>query len=69
MAEHRVIINQFPELELQFKDMQFEIRSDDKLVGYLGISKGTLSWLPNNARKKRHMEWENLTALSEKWEK
>lgn len=68
MAEHRVIINQFPELELQFKDIKFEIRSDDKLVGYLGLSKGTLTWTPAHGQR-RHVDWEKLTELSEYWEK
>lgn len=69
MAVHSVKISSFPQLEVSGEDVEFEIKSDDKLVGILGISKGTLSWLPNNARLKRHLDWENLTALSEKWEK
>ncbi|SVC01199.1 uncharacterized protein METZ01_LOCUS254053 [marine metagenome] len=67
MAEHRVIIKQFPELELQFKDVEFEIRSDDELEGYLGISKGTLSYQPAHGAR-RHIDWEQLSKLSETWE-
>ena len=67
MADHQIIISQFPQLEVQFKDVEFEIRSDDDLVGYLGISKGTLSWTPAHGRR-RHIDWEKLNQIAEKWE-
>jgi hypothetical protein len=68
MAVRNVKINSFPQLELSSGDVEFEIKSDGKLLGILGISKGTLAWKPSHA-KRRNVDWEKLTEMSENWEK
>ena len=68
MADHQIIISQFPQPEVLSKDVEFEIRPDDDLVGFLGISKGTLSWSPSHDNR-RNADWEKLNKLSENWEK
>ena len=45
---------------------KFEIRSNGELLGYLGISQGTLSWQPKYGPR-RHIEWEDLAQVSEDW--
>ena len=66
MAEHGIRISKFPEVEVKAKDVEFEIRSGDKLLGKLGVSKGTLTWTPSWG-KPRHIEWEKLDQISELW--
>ena len=66
MAEHDIVMT-VPRHDVQYADGQFEIRSDGELLGYSAISRGTLAWPPCNARESRHLDWEQLTQLSEKW--
>ena len=66
MAEHEIRISEFPVVEVKYKDVEFEVRSGDKLLGKLGISRGTLAWTPSWG-KPRHIEWEKLDQISELW--
>jgi len=66
MAEHEVYISQLPRLDIQYSDVEFEIRSDGELLGHLGISRGTLSWTPSGSAR-RHVDWERLSELSGEW--
>lgn len=66
MAEHDIFLA-VPRHDVQYADVTFEIRSDGELLGILGISRGTLAWTPSRARETRHVDWEQLTPISEDW--
>ena len=47
MAEHDIFMT-VPRHDVQNADVTFEIRSNDNLLGVLGISRGTLAWTPKS---------------------
>jgi hypothetical protein len=66
LPQHEIYISTLPRLDIQHADLIFEIRSNGELLGYLGISQGTLSWQPKYGPR-RHIEWEQLDEISEEW--
>lgn len=66
MPQHEILISNMPRVDILHEDIEFEIRSDGELLGFLGISKGTLSWRPKYGPR-RHIEWEDLDQISEDW--
>ena len=66
MAEHSIAIKNLPALEVKYADVEFEVRSGDRLLGVLGISRGNLAWTTSWGRR-RYIEWEKLDQLSEDW--
>ncbi len=66
MPSHQVSI-EIPQKMILAKDVRFEIRSDDRKLGELLISKGNLEWVPANATfKKRRLSWERFALMMEK---
>jgi hypothetical protein len=66
MANHQVSIK-IPQKMILSKDVKFEIRSDDRKLGELLVSKGNLEWVPANATfKKRRLSWEKFALMMEK---
>ncbi len=56
MAKHNVIIS-LPSAELGKKDAFFDIYKDDKKLGTITISKGSIEWYPLNAKRSYNMSW------------
>lgn len=44
-------------------DIEFIVRENDKKLGELHVSKGSIEWLPNNGRFKRRMSWSKFAQL------
>jgi hypothetical protein len=44
-------------------DVVFEVRSDGEKLGELRISKGTIDWVPSNARVPVQLTWEQFDRL------
>ena len=44
-------------------DVVFEIRSDGEKLGELRISKGTIDWVPSNAKIPLRLSWEQFDRL------
>jgi len=66
MAKHKVVVS-IPQKVVLAKDVKFEIRSDDKKLGDLLVSKGNLEWFPtNNSVNKFRVSWERFDELM--WE-
>jgi len=65
MANHRVSI-ELPQKVVLSKDVRFTIRSNDRKLGELLVSRGNLEWLPANASvRKRRLSWEKFARMME----
>lgn len=62
MPKHEVHF-QLPERQIMNSDAKFHIYSDDKLLGELKISKGSLGWRPNGHSREIHLSWECFDAM------
>ena len=63
MAKHEIRCY-LPAAEIVNRDVTFSIWSDDKLLGKLDVSKGSIDWVPSNATANYYaMSWEKFAAL------
>jgi hypothetical protein len=62
MAKHDVTIDLPTRLVLR-QDVTFVVWSDDVKLGELQVSKGSIDWLPGNARTRYRMRWERFDEL------
>ena len=62
MPKHKVIMRQPKEIVMN-SDIEFIVRENDKKLGELHVSKGSIEWLPNNGRFKRRMSWSKFAQL------
>jgi len=59
MAEHE-ILSKIPQMEVVNTDVEFEVRSDGKLLGRLLVSRGQLEWKRRYARRPHVIYWEEF---------
>jgi hypothetical protein len=62
MAKHNVYVS-LPSAELGKKDAFFDIYKDDKKLGTITISKGSIEWYPTNAKKPYKISWSNFDKM------
>mgnify|MGYP001132718525 CR=1 FL=1 len=62
---HEVLLNINDKLVLH-KDVEIEIKADNKKLGTLLVSKGNVEWLPSGHHvNKYRLSWEKFAALME----
>lgn len=66
MPEHNVYIRQLPRVELQNKDMEVSIYSDQEKHGTLTISRGGIGWLAKGFKMERLLSWEEFDGMMRK---
>ena len=59
MAEHE-IVSRIPTIEVLNTDVEFDVRSDGKLLGRLLVSRGQLEWKRRYARRPHVIYWEEF---------
>lgn len=63
MPRHDVSVA-IPQKLVLSKDVEFEVKSDGKLLGNLLVSKGNIEWRPAKASvNKLRLSWERFAAL------
>jgi len=62
MPTHEVTV-EIPTGIVLHSDVKFVVRSDDERLGELQVSKGTIDWIPGNARTRYRMGWERFHEL------
>jgi hypothetical protein len=67
MAEHRVQIQQLPEVEIVNKDLVVAIFSDEAKFGEITISRGGVGWVPSGPSNERHFTWEQFARCVREW--
>lgn len=66
MPNHEVSLEIKHAVNIGNKDVEFPVRVDDKALGRLQISTGSIDWLPSpNSRKGYAMSWSTFAALME----
>ncbi len=59
MPKHDVTVD-LPTGIVLHSDVKFVVRSDDERLGELQVSKGSIDWIPGNARTRYHLGWEKF---------
>jgi hypothetical protein len=62
MPTHEVHVD-LPTGIVLHSDVKFEIWSDEDKLGELLVSKGSIDWIPGNARTRYTMGWEKFDEL------
>ena len=64
MVKHRLYLR-MPAKALLHKDAELDVYSNDRRLGTLKMSKGSIEWLPANHHSGYHLTWEAFGALME----
>jgi hypothetical protein len=67
MAEHKIQIEQLPEVEIVNKDLVVAVFSDEAKLGQLTISRGGLGWYPSGPSNERHFSCEQFARYVKEW--
>lgn len=62
MPRHKIEMSQ-PAKTVLHSDITFDIYSDDKKLGSVRISKGTIDWAASRSRTFKKIEWERFARL------
>ena len=60
---HQLTVS-LPKQTVGLTDIEVEIKTDNKVVGRLRISKGLLVWIPRHHRKGYGFSWENFDRIA-----
>ena len=64
MPKHHVTVQFAREISVSNTDVDITVRSDDKLLGRVQISTGSVDWFPSPNKKVRYeLSWERLADL------
>ncbi|HEY3242532.1 MAG TPA: hypothetical protein VGM03_04195 [Phycisphaerae bacterium] len=58
------VVFQVPERPVGYRDIPFQIKRDDALLGRLKVSKGGIVWLPGNKSKGFRLTWDQVDRLA-----
>ena len=62
MAEHLVNVD-LPPVEVNKKDLIVNVRSGDRKLGTLTVSRGGIGWYSFRDQQERHFSWEQFNRL------
>lgn len=65
MAKHEIHF-ELPKRAIVNADAQFHVYSDEKLLGSLYVSRGTVEWRPSGFTSGFHLTWEAFGELMQK---
>lgn len=69
MASHDVSFS-IPQKTVLAKDVEFEVKSNNRKLGTLLVSKGNIEWIPTlKSVKKYRLGWEDFARKMEDWGK
>ena len=64
MPKHNVSVQFAREISVSSSDVNITVRSDDKLLGRVQISTGSIDWFPSPNKKLRYqLSWERFADL------
>ena len=64
MPKHHVTVQFAKEISVSNTDVDVTVRSDDKLLGRVQISTGSIDWFPSPNKKLRYaLSWERFAEL------
>jgi hypothetical protein len=59
MPRHEIEMEIPPKMVLN-SDVRFIVHSDDKKLGELLVSKGSIAWIPGHSSQSIHVRWERF---------
>ena len=59
MPRHDIEMEIPPKIVLN-SDVRFTVHSDDKKLGELLVSKGSIAWIPGHSAQSIHVQWERF---------
>jgi len=59
MPRHEIEMEIPPKMVLN-SDVRFIVHSDDKKLGELLVSKGSIAWIPGHSPQSIHVQWERF---------
>ena len=62
MARHNIDF-EVPRNVVRNTDVEFVVHSNDERLGKLGVSRGSVSWIPANHSTAFHLTWERFDEL------
>jgi hypothetical protein len=62
MPRHDIEMEIPPKIVLN-SDVRFTVHSDDKKLGELLVSKGSIVWIPGHSPQPIHVQWERFDEL------
>jgi hypothetical protein len=62
MPTHEVHVD-LPTRMVLHSDVKFEVWSDEEKLGELLVSKGSIDWIPGNARTRYSLGWEKFNEM------
>ncbi len=65
MPRHDIYLTIPPKTVLN-KDTEFDVYSDDSVLGTLKVSKGSIEWRPANHKYGFHLSWEEFDKIMQK---
>jgi hypothetical protein len=68
MPKHQINLKIPKAIEVVNTDIEVVVYEDDKRLGRLRISKGSIDWTPANGKLARHMRWSAFARLMERRE-
>jgi hypothetical protein len=64
MPKHHVTVQFAREISVSNTDVNITVRSDDKLLGLVQVSTGSIDWFPSPNKKVRYeLSWERFAEL------
>jgi hypothetical protein len=64
MPRHNVTVQFAKEISVSNTDVDITVRSDDKLLGRVQISTGSIDWFPSPNKKLRYeLSWERFAEI------
>jgi hypothetical protein len=65
MPTHEINLKIPKAIEVVNKDVEVVVYEDDRKLGRLRISKGSIDWTPASGKNARHMRWSAFARLME----
>jgi len=65
MATHDISLNVPHGITVVNKDIEVHVREDGEILGRIHISKGSIDWIPANAKQVRRLSWARFADLME----
>jgi hypothetical protein len=62
MPSHEIHLVIPKSIEVVNKDVEVVVRENDRKLGTLRISKGSIDWTPSHGKGARHMSWGQFAA-------
>ena len=65
MPKHQINLKIPKAIEVVNRDIEVVVYQDDRRLGRLRISRGSIDWTPASGKRAKHMSWESFAQMME----